>query len=124
MFWQRDCQLGAADYLVKPITEGELLGALERVRRNTEVRRVLIVDDEPINVLVVQESLRLAGYQNTLGEMDATKALDRIAKEQPDIVLIDIMMPEVNGLEILEKPNFNLGIVVLVTLEMFLLDLV
>lgn len=65
--------------------------------------KVLIVDDEPINVLVVQESLRLAGYQNTLGEMDATKALDRIAKEQPDIVLIDIMMPEVNGLEILEK---------------------
>jgi diguanylate cyclase (GGDEF)-like protein len=65
--------------------------------------KVLIVDDEPINVLVTQEYLRLAGYQNTSGEMDATKALERIAQEQPDIVLIDIMMPEVNGLEILEK---------------------
>lgn len=65
--------------------------------------KVLIVDDEPINVLVAQEYLRLAGYHNTFGETDATKALERIAREQPDIVLIDIMMPEVNGLEILEQ---------------------
>ena len=81
--------------------------------------KVLIVDDEPINVLVAQEYLRLAGYQNTFGEVDATKALERIAQEQPDIVLVDIMMPEVNGLEILEKlradPQWTFLPVIIVT---------
>ena len=63
--------------------------------------RILIVDDEPFNVLVVKKFLHNSGYTNTLTLTDATKALELIRNEMPDIVLLDVMMPEVSGLDIL-----------------------
>ncbi len=43
----RGFSLGAADYLVKPITEDELRHALERVKRDQTINKILVVDDEP-----------------------------------------------------------------------------
>ena len=63
----------------------------------------MIVDDEPINIKVAQKYLNLAGYQNIIGVSDSRTVLSRISQEQPDVVLLDIMMPEVSGLEILER---------------------
>ncbi len=63
----------------------------------------MIVDDEPINIQVTQEYLKLAGYQNIIGVSDSRTVLSRISQVQPDVVLLDIMMPEVSGLEILER---------------------
>ena len=63
----------------------------------------MIVDDEPINIKVVQKYLKLAGYQHIIGVTDSRTVLGRIAEDQPDVVLLDIMMPEVSGLEILER---------------------
>ena len=65
--------------------------------------KVMIVDDEPINIQVTQEYLKLAGYQNIIGVSDSRTVLSRISQVQPDVVLLDIMMPEVSGLEILER---------------------
>ena len=63
--------------------------------------KVMIVDDEPINIKVAQKYLKLAGYQHVFGVTDPRTVMSRIAEDQPDIVLLDIMMPEVSGLEIL-----------------------
>ena len=63
----------------------------------------MIVDDEPINIKVAQKYLKLAGYQHIIGVTDPRTVLSRISQEQPDVVLLDIMMPEVSGLEILEQ---------------------
>ncbi len=65
--------------------------------------RVMIVDDEPINIKVAQKFLTLAGYQHIIGVTDSRTVLSRISEEQPDLVLLDIMMPEVSGLEILKQ---------------------
>ncbi len=65
--------------------------------------KVMIVDDEPINIKVAQKYLKLAGYQNIIGVTDSRTVLSRIAADQPDVVLLDIMMPEVSGLEVLER---------------------
>ncbi len=71
--------------------------------------RILIVDDEPFNVLVVKKFLHHSGYTNTLAETDATKALELIRKEMPDIVLLDVMMPGVSGLDILRTMKASGG---------------
>jgi len=63
----------------------------------------MIVDDEPINIRVVQKYLKMAGYENFITTTDSTSALETVASEDPDIVLLDIMMPQVDGLEILER---------------------
>ena len=64
---------------------------------------IMIVDDEPINIKVTQKYLKLAGYQHIIGVTDSRTVLSRISEDHPDVVLLDIMMPEVSGLEILER---------------------
>jgi len=65
--------------------------------------KVMIVDDEPINVKVAKKYLELAGYQHVIGITDSRTVMRRISEEPPDVVILDIMMPEVSGLQILEQ---------------------
>ena len=55
--------------------------------------KIMIVDDESINIKLAHKYLKLAGYQHIVGESDSRAVLGRILQEQPDIVLLDIMMP-------------------------------
>lgn len=64
--------------------------------------RLLVIDDEPINIILIEKCLRHAGYQQVQPHSDATSALETIARERPDVVLMDICMP-VSGLEILGR---------------------
>jgi putative two-component system response regulator len=70
---------------------------------STKSCKIMIVDDEEFNVMVFKRFLRDAGYQNVVATSDATSAMDLLARERPDIVLLDIVMPGINGLEILAK---------------------
>jgi putative two-component system response regulator len=65
--------------------------------------KIAIVDDQPINIKVVQKYLKLAGYQQFATTTDSREALQLIDRERPDVLLLDIMMPHVSGLEILSS---------------------
>ena len=65
--------------------------------------KIMIVDDEQTNVLVVERFLYLAGYRRFVTTTDSTKAMDMVDREKPDIILLDIMMPDVSGLDILRE---------------------
>ncbi len=62
---------------------------------------VLVVDDERDIVEIVCELLQGAGYQTTVA-YDGRQALEKIAHRQPDLIVTDIKMPLVDGLQILE----------------------
>ncbi|MHC4947958.1 MAG: putative bifunctional diguanylate cyclase/phosphodiesterase [Planctomycetota bacterium] len=64
--------------------------------------RILIVDDEPAVGQVVRRHLHDAGYRQVSLVVEAREALDRIRGEEPDVVLLDVCMPGVDGLTILE----------------------
>jgi putative two-component system response regulator len=63
--------------------------------------KIAIVDDEPINIKVVRKHLQIAGYQNFITTTDSTTAMSLISSERPDVILLDVMMPMVSGLDIL-----------------------
>ena len=65
--------------------------------------KIMIVDDYAVNVKVLKAHLENAGYQNFVTLTDSTQAISRIWAERPDLLLLDIMMPEVSGLEILHE---------------------
>lgn len=69
--------------------------------------RILIVDDEPTTLLVVRKYLANAGYQNVTTTSESTEALALIERQRPDVVLMDIMMPQVSGLDILRSMRSN-----------------
>ena len=64
---------------------------------------ILVVDDEPINIKVVQKYLAISGYTRVTTLTDPTVAMKTIMAQRPDIILLDVMMPVISGLEILEK---------------------
>ncbi len=64
---------------------------------------IMIVDDEPINIKVAQKYLELEGYVNFVTTTAPGETLDLLQSRQPDVVLLDIMMPEISGLDLLEQ---------------------
>ena len=64
--------------------------------------RILIVDDEPLNLDYLQQELEGAEYE-TLAASSGGQALERIASEPPDLILLDIMMPGMDGFEVLRR---------------------
>lgn len=66
-------------------------------------RKLLLVDDEPINLRVLQRQLESCGYRHFVSTSDPREVLPLIRQEQPDLVLLDIVMPYMSGLEVLAK---------------------
>jgi putative two-component system response regulator len=64
--------------------------------------RVMIVDDEAVNVRVVRKLLQRLGYQNLSSTTDSTQVLEQLRRQRPDVLLLDVMMPEVSGFAILK----------------------
>jgi len=64
--------------------------------------RILIVDDEPFNVDYLEQELEDLNYQ-TITAVNGKDALEKITTEKPDLVLLDIMMPIMDGFTVLEK---------------------
>jgi serine phosphatase RsbU (regulator of sigma subunit) len=68
--------------------------------------KILIVDDVPLNVSLLEQVLEELGYQ-TVSATNGHAALESIAAAEPDLVLLDIMMPEMDGFEVLERLQAN-----------------
>jgi len=65
-------------------------------------KKVLIVDDEPDILMLLRVDLEAEGYETTLAA-DGQTALARICDERPDIVLLDVMMPVLDGWSVLQE---------------------
>lgn len=63
---------------------------------------IMMVDDEPINMDVLQIHLESAGYSRFMSISDSTKAIEAMERHKPDVVLLDILMPDLDGFEILQ----------------------
>lgn len=65
-------------------------------------RRILVVDDERHIVRLVQVNLERAGYE-ILTAYDGVEALEKVKTENPDMVVLDVMMPRMDGFEVLKN---------------------
>lgn len=66
------------------------------------MKRILIIDDDPVMSFVCQRLLNKHGYETELAP-DGGKGLERLPEFRPDAVLLDLMMPKVNGISFLER---------------------
>ncbi|MDJ0807987.1 MAG: EAL domain-containing protein [Gammaproteobacteria bacterium] len=64
---------------------------------------IMMVDDEPLTMEVVKMLLEDAGYRNFILVEDSTQAVIKIQEQRPDLLLLDVMMPEVSGFDILRE---------------------
>jgi signal transduction histidine kinase/CheY-like chemotaxis protein len=100
--------LGAAEYLHKPLQRTEidrLLGML-RARTSTGQPRLLVVEDEPANAELLRRTLVREGWAVD-HVSNGREALAAVATTRPELILLDLMMPEMDGLEFLEQLRRN-----------------
>jgi len=89
--------LGASEYLTKPIDRDRLIAVLDKYRRD---QPVLLVDDDPGVRSLLRRILETEGYTVIEAE-NGRAALDRIGQRAPGAILLDLMMPEMDGFEFL-----------------------
>ncbi len=99
-------QLKVLDYLIKPVTRAALLAVTERAAAPGST--ILLVEDEPelARLLRRQLSSAPAGYR-ILHASDGATALTLMAQRRPDLVLLDLGLPDRDGYDLLQEKNAN-----------------
>ncbi|NBD36584.1 MAG: response regulator, partial [Chloroflexi bacterium] len=99
--------MGVADYLMKPIMEQELVNTLDRLEAgHKDGQQVLVVDDQPSDRKLLSRVLSEAGYEVREAPGGA-EAIAQIHTHTPSAVVLDLMMPEVDGFAVLEHLKAN-----------------
>lgn len=111
--------LGADEYLGKPVEPEQLLRLLDRVTGQSSVTRVLLVDDEEISRYVVRQLLP-RGVFDLREAATGIEGLARLHNERPDIVLLDLNMPGMDGYQFLERLDAESEVPAIVLTSMIL----
>jgi len=95
--------LGANEYLVKPVQKNVLLSTIRNYLPATEEQqKVLIVDDDPLILRVIGDEIESAGC-TVLHASNGKEAMEVMESDNPNAVVLDLMMPEMDGFEVLHK---------------------
>jgi len=115
-------ELGAVDVLEKPLHKAVLLEAVRRAMPDLDhpvavVPEILVVDDEPAAVDFLAAHLSGAGYR-VVKAYGGQQAIDLASNQPPDLMVLDLMMPEVTGFDVLatlrrEKWGTNIPVLIL-----------
>jgi PAS domain S-box-containing protein len=98
---QKVFSLGASEFVAKPIDRARLAAVLGKYRKGGGGRSVLVVDDDPAVRALVRTMLARDGWEVVEAE-NGRAALERLAVQLPSVVLLDLVMPEMDGFEFAE----------------------
>ena len=119
---RRGMALGASAYLTKPIDPGRLQEVMARFRSPARATRVLVVEDEELQRERVREWL--SDEQWLVQEAaNGREALTCLEEEKPDVILLDLMMPEMDGFELVDtlhnQPSWReIPVIVITSLDL------
>ena len=94
--------VGAVDILAKPVDRSDLLRVVERNLSPGRTRVALVVDDDPDTREMIRTHLEEAGLKVVLAA-NGREAEGRLEEEIPDVILLDLLMPEMDGLTFLSR---------------------
>ncbi len=100
--------LGAVEFLVKPVKRDHLLAVIAKAGKTggKPVQAVLIVDDEPQAVEAVADVIHAEGY-TVLEAQSGAHGLAVATEKLPDLIILDLLMPGMNGFEVVERLRAN-----------------
>ncbi len=94
--------LGASDYLLKPVDYERLSDLLHKYSIDFKASPIMVVEDHPENREMMRRQLTKSGWQ-VLEAQNGREALELLNNYQPGIILLDLMMPEMDGFEFLDE---------------------
>jgi CheY-like chemotaxis protein len=108
--------LGATEFLTKPVQRSQLMQLLERHSSGDTEHHALVVDDKLENREVLRRALEQEGWQVSEAE-NGQMALELLAEQAPSLILLDLMMPVMDGFEFvmeMRKLEFSKAIPIVV----------
>ena len=114
--------IGAADYLIKPVDGTKLLPILDKLCAERKETSILVVEDDPPTRLMVSRLIEREGWLAVPAE-NGRRALELLKTFTPSVVLLDLLMPEVDGFSVLREMRGNpqwrgIPVVVLTSLDL------
>ncbi|MFZ6654946.1 response regulator [Undibacterium sp. TJN19] len=101
----RGMSLGAARVMQKPVSREDLTAVLSTLGFSndavTQQRTALVIDDDPKAIKLVTAQLDTFGYR-TLAALGGQEGIETARQRQPDLIVLDLMMPEINGFDVVE----------------------
>ncbi len=104
---EKGFSMGAADYLVKPFLQEDLSSAINRLNVDGLIREVLVIDDDPEDLRLVQKMLEDQQKYRVSAAQGGKQGWETIQSNRPDAVIMDLFMPDMNGFTILESLRAN-----------------
>jgi len=102
----RGMALGADDYCVKPVDRPWLLEKLRTLTQRQPLKSILLIDDEDVARYIVKGCLAGTRY-SVLEASDGPQGLQLAESAQPSVIFLDLMMPGMNGFEVLQRLKDN-----------------
>ena len=94
-------RLGVLDFIRKPFLASDLLERIQAALSIERKDRILVVDDDNINLKITERILRIP--YDVICVSSGTEAIEYLKEHTPDLILLDLHMPDMNGLELLAK---------------------
>lgn len=95
--------LGVADFLVKPISKGDLINSLNRINSAGEIKNILVIDDSRDDLQMVENILIDWNNIHPVLAEGREKGLEELSTQTPDAIILDLLMPGGSGFDILES---------------------
>lgn len=102
---EKGFNLGASEYLVKPFLHDDLANAIKRLNREGDVHDVLIIDDDPQYLRFLQKMIEDEGQFLPVLADGGLSALKLLNDFTPDVIIMDLLLDDINGFELLDKFN-------------------
>jgi len=97
--------LGAVGYVTKPVSRKQLVSEIQKIGK-PETRSIMIVDDNDLDRQKIRRIVEAEGLKPIVAE-DGTVCLELLKKQVPDVLVLDLMMPEPDGFAVLERIRSN-----------------
>jgi CheY-like chemotaxis protein len=100
---EKGFSLGAADYLVKPISEDDLVAALDHLGNDGNIQEILVIDDSPDDLRLMEKIVTEHSKLRPILANSGEEGWDILVTQHPQAVILDLFMPGLDGFTILER---------------------
>lgn len=99
---ERGLKLGAAEYLVKPFLQDDLVNAINRLNQTGSIKKVLLIDDDAEDIRLLSKMFASMEDYRLITASSGHEGLEQIHSEQPDAIILDLFMPDIDGFTLYE----------------------